>query len=95
MILFLTLYVRSCKLISFFWYLSITRILSATTRVVLDSVRTLNIWVLSIIFGWQDFQWMHLLGFTIYLLGLLTFHLDDINGECHCCGCRTTEMTAA
>ena len=38
--------------------LTVTKELSATTRMVLDSVRTLVIWLFSIIIGWQKFQYL-------------------------------------
>ena len=38
--------------------LTVTQELSATTRMVLDSVRTLVIWLFSIIIGWQKFQYL-------------------------------------
>ena len=46
--------------IAFFNYAgqTVTKELSATTRMVLDSVRTLVIWVFSISIGWQKFQYL-------------------------------------
>ena len=38
--------------------LTVTKELSATTRMVLDSVRTLVIWAFSLIVGWQSFQYL-------------------------------------
>ena len=38
--------------------ISVTKELSATTRMVLDSVRTLIIWVFSIAIGWEEFQYL-------------------------------------
>lgn len=38
--------------------ISVTKEMSATTRMVLDSVRTLVIWVFSISIGWQQFHWL-------------------------------------
>ena len=38
--------------------MTVTKELSATTRMVLDSVRTLVIWLFSIIIGWQKFQYL-------------------------------------
>ncbi|WAR14464.1 S35F6-like protein [Mya arenaria] len=37
---------------------AVTKELSATTRMVLDSVRTLVIWMFSLAVKWQDFQWL-------------------------------------
>jgi hypothetical protein len=36
--------------------ISVTKEISATTRMVLDSVRTIVIWMFSIIVGWQQFH---------------------------------------
>lgn len=36
--------------------ISVTKELSATTRMVLDSVRTLVIWLVSLALSWQDFH---------------------------------------
>ena len=46
--------------IAFFNYAgqTVTKELSATTRMVLDSVRTLVIWAFSISIGWQKFQYL-------------------------------------
>ena len=38
--------------------ITVTNELSATTRVVLNSVRTLVIWVFSLALGWQKFQYL-------------------------------------
>merc|ERR1712062_219332 len=44
--------------------ISVTKEMSATTRMVLDSVRTLVIWGVSLAVGWQEFQYLQLLGFA-------------------------------
>jgi hypothetical protein len=36
--------------------ISVTKEISATTRMVLDSVRTIVIWMFSIMVGWQQFH---------------------------------------
>jgi hypothetical protein len=38
--------------------ISVTKEMSATTRMVLDSVRTMVIWGVSLSIGWQDFHWL-------------------------------------
>ena len=38
--------------------ISVTKELSATTRMVLDSVRTLVIWAFSLAVSWQKFQYL-------------------------------------
>lgn len=46
--------------IAFFNYagISITKEMSATTRMILDSVRTIVIWIFSLLFQWQVFHYM-------------------------------------
>ena len=38
--------------------ISVTKEISATTRMVLDSVRTMVIWGVSLLIGWQSFHWL-------------------------------------
>ncbi|XP_019637627.1 PREDICTED: solute carrier family 35 member F6-like [Branchiostoma belcheri] len=54
--------------------LSVTKEMSATTRMVLDSVRTLVIWVFSLAVGWEDFQYLQLIGFLILLSGTAVYN---------------------
>merc|ERR1719153_918678 len=54
--------------------ISVTKELSATTRMVLDSVRTLVIWMFSIGVGWQAFYQLQLLGFCILLTGMMLYN---------------------
>ncbi|XP_007891103.1 solute carrier family 35 member F6 [Callorhinchus milii] len=49
--------------------ISVTKEISATTRMVLDSLRTLVIWVVSIAVGWETFHPLQILGFTVLLVG--------------------------
>lgn len=44
--------------------ISVTKEISATTRMVLDSIRTLVIWAVSIGIGWQIFHWLQVGGFV-------------------------------
>lgn len=55
--------------------ISVTREMSATTRMVLDSLRTVVIWVVSMMVGWEHFNWIQLIGFLILLVG--TFIYND------------------
>ena len=48
--------------------------MSATTRMVLDSVRTLGIWGVSLAVGWQTFQYLQLLGFLILVTGMCVYN---------------------
>ena len=51
-----------------------TKELSATTRMVLDSVRTLVIWAVSMLIGWQQFYFLQLIGFCILLIGMMLYN---------------------
>jgi len=48
--------------------------LSATTRMVLDSIRTLVIWLVSLAIGWQDFNVLQILGFFLLLVGMCLYN---------------------
>ena len=54
--------------------ISVTKEMSATTRMVLDSVRTLVIWVVSMAIGWQSFYYLQLIGFCILLTGMMLYN---------------------
>ncbi|CAL4123011.1 unnamed protein product [Meganyctiphanes norvegica] len=62
--------------IAFFNYagVSVTKELSATTRMVLDSVRTLFIWIFSLAIGWQQFQYLQPIGFVILVVGMMLYN---------------------
>jgi len=62
--------------IAFFNYfgVSITKYVSATTRMVIDSIRTIVIWGWSMIFGLQEFQWLQLVGFALLLTGTCIYN---------------------
>lgn len=60
--------------------ISVTKEISATTRMVLDSVRTLVIWVISLLLGWQGFQWLQLVGFTALIFGMCLYN-DVVVGQ--------------
>lgn len=48
--------------------------ISATSRMVLDSVRTLVIWAFSMLIGWQSFQGLQLAGFIALLFGMCLYN---------------------
>lgn len=54
--------------------ISVTKEMSATTRMVLDSVRTLVIWMVSLGVGWQDFHWLQLVGFVVLIVGMCLYN---------------------
>jgi len=57
--------------IAFFNYFgaSVTKHMDATTRMVLDNVRTIVIWAADLILQWEQFQFMQVIGFALLLLG--------------------------
>ncbi|CEF59377.1 Solute carrier family 35 member F6 [Strongyloides ratti] len=54
--------------------ISVTKTLSATTRMVLDSVRTLIIWVCSIPLFGEEFIPLQIVGFIFLILGMFTYN---------------------
>ena len=60
--------------------ISVTKEMSATTRMVLDSMRTVIIWAVSIAVGWQSFYALQLLGFVILITGMCIYN-DIVVGE--------------
>lgn len=59
-----------------FFGLSITRSVSATARSIIDTCRTLFIWIVSLALGWETFKWLQILGFVLLVYG--TFLFNDI-----------------
>jgi len=57
-----------------FFGISITKILSSSSRAVIDPTRTLFIWIMSIAFGWENFIPLQLVGFLISTTGMLIFN---------------------
>lgn len=53
---------------------SVTKELSATTRMVLDSLRTVAIWAVSLALGWESFQGLQILGFLVLLAGTALYN---------------------
>lgn len=54
--------------------ISVTKEISATTRMVLDSLRTLVIWAVSLALGWESFHGLQVLGFLVLLLGTALYN---------------------
>ncbi|XP_034756835.1 solute carrier family 35 member F6 [Etheostoma cragini] len=54
--------------------ISVTKEISATTRMVLDSLRTLVIWVVSLALGWELFHGLQVLGFLVLLVGTALYN---------------------
>ena len=59
-----------------FFGLSITRSVSATARSIIDTCRTLFIWIVSLGLGWESFKWLQIVGFAFLVYG--TFVFNDI-----------------
>nr|XP_053646127.1 solute carrier family 35 member F6-like isoform X1 [Cherax quadricarinatus] len=53
---------------------SMTKEISATTRMVLDSVRTLVIWLVSLALRWQEFQYLQPIGFAVLVVGMMLYN---------------------
>ncbi|PKU27828.1 solute carrier family 35 member f6 [Limosa lapponica baueri] len=54
--------------------ISVTKEISATTRMVLDSLRTLVIWAVSLALGWETFHGLEILGFGVLLTGAALYN---------------------
>ncbi|XP_055638254.1 solute carrier family 35 member F6 [Toxorhynchites rutilus septentrionalis] len=54
--------------------ISVTKEISATTRMVLDSVRTVVIWGVSLALSWQKFHYLQIFGFTALLFGICVYN---------------------
>lgn len=79
--------------------ISVTKEISATTRMVLDSIRTIVIWSVSLGIGWQTFHPLQLVGFTSLLFGMCIYNdiivmrpLRFIGRKLCCCGSSDDEM---
>lgn len=59
-----------------FFGLSVTRSISATSRSIIDTCRTLFIWIVSLGLGWESFKWLQVLGFGLLVYG--TFLFNDL-----------------
>ncbi|XP_022906156.1 solute carrier family 35 member F6 [Onthophagus taurus] len=54
--------------------ISVTKEMSATHRMVLDSVRTIVIWMISLFLFHQKFHWLQLVGFVSLLIGMFIYN---------------------
>ncbi|OAP58147.1 hypothetical protein AYL99_07237 [Fonsecaea erecta] len=59
-----------------FFGLSVTRSISATSRSIIDTCRTLFIWIVSLGLGWESFKWLQVAGFALLVYG--TFMFNDL-----------------
>lgn len=53
---------------------SVTKEISATTRTMLDSICTLVIWLVSLGVGWENFQYLQVVGYIVLVLGMFIYH---------------------
>jgi multidrug transporter EmrE-like cation transporter len=54
--------------------ISITKVLSASHRMVLDSMRTCVVWGVALLLGWETFHLVQLIGFVIMLIGTAAYN---------------------
>ncbi|XP_022117346.2 solute carrier family 35 member F6-like [Pieris rapae] len=54
--------------------ISITKNVSATHRMVLDSIRIIVIWIVSVSVKWQEFYWLHIVGFAVIVIGMCKYN---------------------
>lgn len=57
-----------------FFGISVTQQLSAAHRMVLDSVRTLVVWGVSLMLGWEQFMPLQLVGFVVLSIGTAMYN---------------------
>ena len=57
-----------------FFGLSITRSVSAMARSIIDTCRTLFIWIVSLGLGWETFKWLQIVGFALLVYGTFLFN---------------------
>lgn len=56
-----------------FFGIKVTKVLSASHRVVADSLRSVFIWMVSLLFGWEAFIPLQIIGFVVLSFGAFTF----------------------
>ncbi|XP_075224868.1 transport and golgi organization 9 [Lycorma delicatula] len=54
--------------------ISMAKAKTATTRMVLDSLRTFFIWMCSLALGWQKFHYLQVIGFNFLIYGMLIYN---------------------
>ena len=57
-----------------FFGISLTHELSATARSTIDTCRTLSVWLLAILMGWESFHFLQFVGFCTLVFGTLCFN---------------------
>ena len=74
-----------------FFGLSVTRTISATSRSIIDTCRTLFIWIVSLGLGWESFKWLQVVGFALLVYGTFMFN-DLVRPPIKACLPRREEM---
>eukprot|EP00998_Keelungia_sp_KM082_P001943 NODE_1234_length_1414_cov_53.941725_g1223_i0.p1 GENE.NODE_1234_length_1414_cov_53.941725_g1223_i0~~NODE_1234_length_1414_cov_53.941725_g1223_i0.p1 ORF type:complete len:417 (-),score=52.35 NODE_1234_length_1414_cov_53.941725_g1223_i0:61-1311(-) len=54
--------------------ITVTKNVSATTRMVLDSVRTFTVWGFDLIVSWETFDYLQVIGFVLMLFGMALYY---------------------
>ncbi|SZF04047.1 unnamed protein product [Blumeria hordei] len=54
--------------------LCVTQNVSSTARSTIDTCRTLFIWLVSLLLGWETFKWLQVLGFALLVYGTFLFN---------------------
>lgn len=54
--------------------ITLTNILNATARSTIDTTRTLLVWIISLIIGWESFHGLQLFAFALLVSGTLSFN---------------------
>jgi len=68
--------------------ISVTKEMSATTRMILDSVRTLFIWITSLALKWESFHALQIPGFILLIIGMCVYNNLMPARVQTCCGSR-------
>ncbi|XP_011503762.1 PREDICTED: solute carrier family 35 member F6 isoform X4 [Ceratosolen solmsi marchali] len=72
--------------------ISVTKELNATTRMILDSIRTIVIWIFSLTLQWQTFHYLQLIGFFIIFIGMSCYNNIVIPQLIKKCQCRLRHL---
>lgn len=73
-ILLSSLLIMVCISMFNFCGISLTHQLSATARSTIDSCRTLLVWIVAMVLGWESFLFLQFLGFATLVFGTLCFN---------------------
>lgn len=73
-VLYSSIAIMFCISIFNFCGITLTSILSATSRSTIDTSRTLLVWMISLLIGWEGFHGLQLLAFGLLVGGTLSFN---------------------